>query len=259
MMNSFLLNPLSAQAQFGAINEAHQAIRDVVECLKYISPAIGSKRWVLIFDASLNYRNITKDIPLIQAINCLSSRTDRDTRTLWFLYTQKMAAKASVELVDVRITSTDPACAQSISEDSTKDFLMPGCRLISFGGCELTRSKTLQIRSGGQVLTAENAHMLAHIKRLVPNYKASPKHRKEAYYDHERGQQVAAMPLPPDVAHAVLLAGVPHGDDYVGLHGPTGKFFRFKITEANEYHGFEVSGNEVPPAIQKLLKPVLRI
>lgn len=254
-MSSFLLNPLSAQAQFSTIDEAHQAIRNVVECLKYLSPALSSKRRKLVVDASLEHRIISGSISLLQAINSLPNKTDRDTRTSWFLYTKKQAFKANIELADITIKSIDPACAQSISESSTRDFLIAHSGLISFGGCELTESQTLQIHSNGQTLITENAHMLADVRRLVPNYQASPKHRKEAYYDQARCEHVAAMPLPPDVAHEVLLAGVPQGDDYVGLHGPTGKFIRFKLTGGNEYHGFEVADNEVPIAIKNQLKP----
>jgi hypothetical protein len=254
-MNSFLLNTLSTQTQFNTIDEAHKAIRDVVECLKYISPALSSKRQKLIVDMSLDHRDIVKGISVIQAINSLPKRTDRDIRTIWFLYTKKQATKANTDIVDVTIESTDHTCTQTISGKSTKDFLIAHSGIISFGGCELTKSTTLQIKSNGKTLTAENAHMLAHIRRLVPKYQPSPKHQKEAYYDHKRHEQVAAMPLPPDVAHEVLLAGLPHGNDYVGLHGPSGKFIRFKLTGGNEYHGFEVSDNEVPAALQNQLKP----
>jgi len=206
-------------------------------------------------DASLEHRDIAKGASLIQAINSLPKKTDRDTQLIWFLYTRKKATTANFELVDVTISSTDPSCDQSISENSTKDFLMAHSGLISFGGSELTKSKTLKIHSNGQTLMAENAHMLADVRRLVPSYKASPKHRKEPYYDYERREQVAAMSLSPDVAHEVLLSGLPHGDDYLGLHGPTGKFIRFKLTEGNEYHGFEVTDEEVPLAIRNQLKP----
>lgn len=255
MMNSFLLNPLSANAQFNTTDDAHQAIRDVVKCLEYLSPAFRSKRRRLIVDTSMEQRDVMCGTSLIQAINSLPNRTDRDTKVNWFLYTKKQATKANDEPATITITSTDPACTQSISESSTKDLLVAHSGLISFGGCDLTRSKILKIDSNDQTLIANNAHVLADVQLMVPRYEASPKHRKEAYYDRERGEQVAAMPLPPDVAHEVLLAGLPHGDDYVGLHGPTGKFIRFKLTGGNEYHGFEVADNEVPLAIQNQLKP----
>lgn len=255
MMSSFLLNPLSAQAQFNTADEARQAIRDMVECLKYLSPAISSNRHNLIVDASLEYRSILNGYSLIQTISNLPNKTDRDTRISWFLYTRKKAIRANAELVNVTIASTDPSCNQVISESSTKDFLVAHSGLISFGGSDLTKSKGLRIHSNGQTLIAKNAHMLADVRCLVPSYNPSPKHRKEPYYDYERREQVAAMPLPPDVAHEVLLSAVPCAGDYVGLHGPTGKFIRFKLTGGNEYHGFEVAADDVPLAIRNQLKP----
>jgi hypothetical protein len=249
-MGSFLLNPLSAIAQFKTTDDAHQAIRDVVKCLDYLSPALSSQRRKLIVDPCIEHRDVVEGTSLIQAINSLPKR-DRDTKEKWFTYTKQQATKAALELIEVTISSPDPACAQSVSEDATKDFLVDRGSLISFGGCQLTESKTLRVSSDGQSIDAGNAHKVEHL--LVPTYTASPKHRKQAYYDKQRGEQVAAMPLPPDIAREVLLAGLPDGRDYLGWHRQSGKFIRFKLTGGNDYHGFEVAEGEVPAELRKQL------
>lgn len=123
------------------------------------------------------------------------------------------------------------------------------CHLLGFGGTNLLESPILRIFTATTSLECANAHHRESLVRLLPVYKASPKHRAEEYFDRERHETVAAMPLSDQDAQETLLRGIEYAGDYWSFHCGRRVFIRFKATLGNEYHGFQVAKEEIPAEV----------
>lgn len=250
-MEKFLINPLSPIDQCSSINDVAHAVANLVSCFEYLLPAINAKRAVLLYDDSLRGRSLVAGENLSATIARLRGLSDEggDLVRKWYLYSQNRAED---------VTDYGAVVALSCPQQSFATVHGTVCSIaaleelywLSFGQSRFGEALTYQITGGQMQMTGENAHTAQILVQSLPRYEPSAKHRKEPYFDKERGESVAAMPLSADFAQKVLLAGISQGSDIWSFDGTSRCFFRFKRTGGNVFHGFVVGPDEVPAAIK---------
>lgn len=253
-MQIFLINSLAAAGQCKSLDEVERLIADIVECFEYISPALQSGRAMLLHDPFIDNMCIIPDEPFISSISRLGGRRAPDLRRKWYLYTKNRASSVSGERLTVSLKAAIDEVKDVVEGLLVEASFKEAYALLSFGGSRLLECDILNIESVNYLSQLHNAHCKNSILKLLPRYKASAKHRKESYFDYERNESVAAMPLSDLDAQELLLRAIKYNNDYWGRHQNNKNYFRFKLTLENEYHGFEVSVNEVPPAIVQKLR-----
>ncbi|MCP4696588.1 MAG: hypothetical protein GY862_07040 [Gammaproteobacteria bacterium] len=114
--------------------------------------------------------------------------------------------------------------------------------------------------TSGETCHIQNAHHLESLEPLLPRYEPHDKHPIEPYFDKQRGEKVAPMPLDATEAQQLLLISLKKegGDRRWAYHERRRKYYRFMRTHPKRsiYHGFEVDDDdEVPQTIKNQLNP----
>ena len=251
-MGDFLINALSARNQCKSHEDSADVLLNIVDCFKLISPGIRSGTHSLMIDERIQNTEIFNGQTLHAVFSSIGKNNKlADAKKLWFLYTRK-AKKANVEGVEIEVNYHPRNNESYVVGEGSVDMLSD-LILISLGGNHLMTQAQLALVSGERQRVAQNVYDLKSIRRIVPIYEASNKHRTERYYDHIRKETVAPMTLPPDIAQDVLSSAIFIHGDYFGIHDFTGKIIRFKKTLNNVYHGFEVDKSELSNSLLSLL------
>lgn len=96
----------------------------------------------------------------------------------------------------------------------------------------------------------DNASNLEKLKRFLPHFEHSDKHRQAPYFDKVRNENVAAMPIRDEIEAGNLLRnGISFDKDIFSFDKKTERYFRFKPTRLNIFHGFEITKAEVPLSV----------
>lgn len=253
-MRKFVINSLAQSSQCQSMDKAEVILGQMIDCFDYLLPALLHHRAVLLHDSRQDFRSLVVDESFHTTIANLSGKNGPILRRKWFLYTKNRAKKLTDETIDVTLSASDPNVPGSVQGQIDKSVHREEHSFISFGGSTLLESACLQIDSCHSHSTHPNAHDRASLSQLLPQYHPSSKHRKESYFDHVRKEHVAAMPLTNEEAQEILLKGIEQAGDYWSYHHGRDSFFRFKLTLGNEYHGFIVSLQELPPDLAQRLK-----
>ena len=253
-MRAFYINPLSVNEQCHSEDEVFERLNNLVLCFEYLLPAIIKNRTVLLYDSSIESRQLITDQCLISSINKLQKR-DPDIKRLWFIYTKNRANDVISTLSQTTITSDD--CSEQISGDITNDEAIKQAEWLSFGGNQLSDMTQYNVsQSNSTDFDVHNASTLDLLKNLLPLYEASSKHRKDAYFDTERKEWVAPMALNPQEAQSLLLMSLMENGDRWVFDEKQKKYYRFKLTHNDKaiYHGFEVNESEISQDLIKKLR-----
>ena len=253
-MRAFYINPLSVNEQCHSEKEVFELLKKLVVCFEYLLPAITKKRMVLLYDSSIESRQLITDQDLISSINKLQ-KTDPDIKRLWFLYTKNRANDVISTLSQTTITSD--GCSEQISGDITNNEAIKQAEWLSFCGNPLSYMTQYNVsQSNSTDFDVHNASTLDLLKNLLPLYEASSKHRKDAYFDTERKEWVAPMALNPQEAQSLLLMSLMENGDRWVFDEKQKKFYRFKLTHNDKaiYHGFEVNESEISQDLLKKLR-----
>ena len=246
-MTVFALNTLSVGQQCYSDAEIRATVSALIEGIDFVWPAVQSERVKLVYDSRIEAKELLKGELLLATISRLNSFSDNGTDLIkkWYLYTKKRAEDVTDEGVEITvecINGSFPAMAGTVSNYYIDD----AANWLSFGSWPAGVTDKYVVTTPIEKIHKNNACDKTGVRRLVPIYQPSPKHRFESYWDHQRSELVAAMPLDADTAQRVLLAGISHNNDIFSLHAPTNSLYRFVLTRGNEYHGFQVRNDEVP-------------
>jgi len=254
-MSDFYINPLSVNEQCHSTNDVLSLIKSMTACFEYLNPAIQKQRIKLWFDPIIENRQFIIGEHFLSSIGRLPNDED-DVKKLWFIYTRKAEETCPSQTL-VKLTSQ--YCSNVIVEGFiSDDNVIKKSKWLSFEGHPLNETIEYDVLQDGFVsYSVKNAYHLDSLKPLLPRYEANEKHRKESYYDHGRGEQVAAMPLNHEEAQNLLLISIKQNDDRFAYDDKATKsFYTFKPThlELEIYHGFQISENDIPPNIKKALQ-----
>ncbi|MGZ0079745.1 hypothetical protein ACH5Y9_08030 [Methylomonas sp. BW4-1] len=244
-MNNFYINPLSVNEQCHTSNDVLDLMIALVECFKYLQPAIKKERIKLLYDSSIESRQFICHEFFEASISKLP-KEEHDVKTLWFRYTRNNAEDVLQNPVQTTVSSAH--CPELVEGDISGNSLLQDAHWISFGKHLLNEAKVYNVSQNGNTpFTVKNAYHQASLKQLLPSYEPSNKHRKESYFDSTRGEQVAAMPLDTKQAQELLLISVEDRNDRIAYHQGSKKFYRFKLThtDKNIYHGFQIERDEI--------------
>jgi hypothetical protein len=247
-MRQFMINPLSVCAQCHEITSAHKIFEDFIACLKYIWPMVHEERAALSCAPEMENGELIVNEAFLATLNRLRA-LNGDLPRLWYQYTKNRpySPENRVEVTISSVTSSDESKKGVIEAQ----FSNPAVIWISFGGTKLNMTSPIAVtRADGESYVATNAHDEKSIEAVLPIFKHHDKHREEPYYDYERNEDVAAMPIRDPIEAGVLLRiGISDGSDILSYHRLSKKFYRFKLTGGNVYHGFEIMEKEVPSAL----------
>jgi hypothetical protein len=178
-------------------------------------------------------------------------KDDHDVKTLWFQYISKAE---DVSMYSVQTTVRSAHCSELVEGIISGNTVIQQTNWLSFGKHLLNEAQEYSVLQNRHTeFTVRNAHHRNSLKQLLPNYEASGKHRKTSYYDQERGEQVAGMPLDSEKAQELLLISTEENNDRFAYHQESGKFYRFKLThpDKNIYHGFQIKKEEISEELIK--------
>ena len=244
-MNSVCLNPLSACWQHYEIGQAEVALFKIISCFQYIRLALEHDRATLIYDDSIEQRGLVRGSGgILSEINNLPNR---DLRIQWFLYTKNHAVRADLKFCTIIIVDADND--QSLKGEIRDELLSAGVKWLSFGGSHINEQTELEVSTEVDSINRSipNAFCLETFVRWWPQYEASPKHRKQGYF--EGGEWVSPMPLDERTAQDVLMISIIGGTERYGYY--QGEYYRFPRTHADReiFHGFSITRADVPPAV----------
>lgn len=255
-MTTIYVNPLSANEQCHNVTAIVEVVRALVDGFKYILPGLDSNRISLFYDDHLEQRHLEVGTHFRASISKLSfDDFSRDIRVQWYLYTKNRAESATFESYTVDISSDPPE--QSVSGEISIDGLDRASIWVSFGGAKINCQPKLKVNNGETSSIKNNAHDLKSLQQLLPIYQPHPtKHRKEAYFDVERQEHVAPMPLDDHKAQNVLLTSILYDNSRWAYCRDFASFFCFKLThpEQNVYHGYQVAFEDLPAEVGRLLR-----
>lgn len=249
-MNDFYINPLSANEQCHSSNDVLSLMTALVECLKYLQPAIKKERVKLLYDSSIENRYLITNNNFKASINKLP-KDEHDVKTLWYRHITKAQ---DVSEYPVQTTVGSEHCEEVVEGHISSCSDLQQAHWLSFGKHILNEAQEYSVLQNGHTeFTVNNAHHLDSLKQLLPSYEASDKHHKVTYFDQERGEQVAAMPLDSEKAQELLLTSIEEKNDRFAYHQGSNKFYRFKLThpERNIYHGFQIEKEEISDELVK--------
>lgn len=254
-MNDFYINPLSVNEQCHSSNDVLNLIMALVECFIYLKPAIKKERIKLLYDSSIENRHFITNEYFLASISKLP-KDEHDVKTLWFQYISKAE---DVLKCPVQTTVSSSHCPELVVEGSISgNSVLQQTYWLSFGKHSLNETQEYNVLQNGHTeFTVKNVHHRNSLKQLLPSYEASGKHRKTSYFDQERGEQVAGMPLDYEKAQELLLISTEENDDRFAYHQESDKFYRFKLTypDKNIYHGFQIEKKEIS---EELVKKCMR-
>jgi hypothetical protein len=254
MQKRFLINPLGSISQCGSRQQFEALLSDVVDCFEYLLPALTCGNTEIFFDRLLEDKSVLTGEILSDSIYHLGGKRGPDLKRKWFLYTRNRAKKLPEEHCAATLSTGNCEPAQCISGKYPIDFTIGEYGLISFGGHPVLQSPTIKISCPPlPVFLNPNAWNMDSVVSLLPKYIPSQKHGTEPYFDHSRGEHVAPMQLPPEEAQTLLIESIKEGSDYFGFHKRTRRFYRFRLTGGNIYHGFQVEEHELQASTIKAL------
>jgi hypothetical protein len=249
-MKDFYINPLSVNEQCHTSNEVLDLMIALVECFNYLQPAIKKERIKLLYDSSIESRQFIANQNLLASINNLP-KDEPDIKKLWFLYTRKAE---DVLQNPVQTTVSSAHCPELVEGIISGNSVLQQAHWLSFGKHLLNEAQEYNVLQNGHTeFTVKNVHHRNSLKQLLPSYEPSDKHRKTSYYDPQRGEQVAGMPLDSEKAQELLLTSTEENNDRFAYHQGTSKFYRFKLThpDKNIYHGFQIEKEEISEELVK--------
>ncbi len=254
-MMTFCINPTSANGQCRNSEEVCRVVRSLVDCFQYLLPALNKKRARVIYDRTLEQRELECGQNFWASLNRLAGAYGgRDTMKRWLFYTRNRAERPAAERVITVVVSSRGLGLEQINGVINECLIEENSGWLSLGGHRLAESHQLRVQTELRgTFLVENAHNLDTFKILLPRYKPSAKHRRDPYYD-SKGQKVSCMPLDEAQAQYLLLVSIVIADDRWAFHEGRGKCYRFVVTGANLYHGFEVEDAEVETGIWKRLQ-----
>lgn len=249
-MNDFYINPLSVNEQCHSSNDVLDLITALVECFNYLQPAIKKERIKLLYDSSIESRQFISNQNLLSSINNLP-KDEPDVKRLWFLYTRKAE---DILQKPVQTTVRSSHCPELVDGVISGNSVLQQTNWLSFGKYLLNEAQEYSVlQNGHSEFLVKNVHHLNSLKQLLPIYEASNKHRNISYYDAERGEPVAPMPLDSEKAQELLLTSIEENNDRFAYHQGSGEFYRFKLTHSdkNIYHGFQINKKEISEELVK--------
>jgi len=256
-MTRIYVNPLSANEQCHTVSAIVAVVGPLVDCFKYILPGIDANRINLLFDFRIEQRFLESGINFKASINKLSfDEISRDIMRQWYIYTHNRAEAASLESYTVEISS-DISEQPRVNGEISTDGLDRASFWMSFGGATINCQPTLKVNCGDTSSIKNNSHDLESLQQLLPIYQPHPtKHRKEAYFDVERQEHVAPMPLDDHKAQNVLLTSILYDNSRWAYCRDIASYFCFKLThpEQNIYHGYQVAFEDLPADVGRLLR-----
>lgn len=250
-MHSFLVNPLSANEQFQLTEDAEDALQKVIECFRMLRPALNKKCVKLIYDNGIESRKLLGNSIVIA--QCFGRMRNRELVKEWYLYTKNKSVLANASNISISLIVDGNVITGDVTE-SVSDV----DKLVGFGGAAVLESENIVVEFlqsnplvRKQCISAFDEHSL---KRILPIYEKSPKHRATGYY--REGEFVSPMTLDDATAQICLLCAFKIRDDYFGK--VENDYFRFKLTRNDGnlfvYHGFNVEIDSVPEdALQALV------
>lgn len=253
-MSAFAFNPFSADSQCNSDADIRSVVEPLIAAVDFLLPAVQAKRVKLLFDASIESRNIVAGETFRASIARLgrSGVDGPDLLRRWYLYSKNHAQDVSDEAQEVELRCPTNTFTP-VSGQLGVLCLAATTRWISFGACQIGMAATYSIVVGNVSYQNKNAHDVASIQALLPIYDPSPKHGAVRYWDQQRQEWVAPMPLDRDTAQRVLLSGIQCGENYFGRHEASNTLYRFVRTRGNIYHGFQVGEEEIPANCLSLL------
>lgn len=176
-----------------------------------------------------------------------------DFSRLWYQYTKNRPFDV-VQPTTVQVSNAPPP-APFRTGSLNSVFLIPSIDWISFGGDVFSKAPLYFVDCGQVgIFNVRNIHDEVGLAATLPQYQLHFKHRENPYYDYERKEHVAAMPIRDDSEAGILLRnGLPDGSDIISYHRITNRIFRFKLTGGNVYHGFQIEFSEAAPNVLKEL------
>lgn len=257
-MKDFYINALSLDAQCHSEVDTLQRVKLLIECLQKLGDAIRGERIKLFFESNLEQRQLQKGKPFISSINSLphnecNEDEENGLKALWFQYTKNFSSEVSPDTSETTINASCGRISGSISNDGQ----IRQAHWLSFGGSPLNEAREFHVsQETSQCFNVKNAHDLSTLKLLLPSYEPNSKHRKEAYYDSRRDENVAAMPLNDKEANQLLLVSLPDDKDRVAYHEASNSFYRFKLTYPDKmiYHGFVVQPDDIADILRNQLR-----
>jgi hypothetical protein len=255
-----LLSPASVDSQCQSLAIALSHTRNVVDCFKELAPAVGAGRYGFSYSSEIDTSTLIPNQIFSATIQSLRA-LDADICRLWFTYTKnRFDCDINSSLV-YEICSADPAVTGTHIGSAPPDKLTEDFTWISFGGTPTLESPNLNVtRSDAKKYVVENVHTTTRLKQIIPCFEHSDKHKRYPYYDTGLKEHVAAMPVRDvDRANILLRTGIPYGSDFFSYDKLSHRYFRFKNTRSNIYHGFEVEIDEVPAELIQHLNTGVRI
>ncbi|MES2027431.1 MAG: hypothetical protein V4448_17935 [Pseudomonadota bacterium] len=168
-MHTFFLNSASVAAQCSSSVEIYIVVKQLVEALDYIKPALSKKRAELLFDSSLETNCLLAGQEFSASIARVKS-IDADLVKKWYLYTRNHSISVQSDLM-VSLSKADGSSDSPLNIPSAlvgKEFCW-----ISFGSCLLGESPHILIKSAGASFTNTNAFNQATLAGTLPTYQSS--------------------------------------------------------------------------------------
>jgi hypothetical protein len=252
-MKKICINPLSANRQIFTSDELVDVVRKVVECFKYLRPAIDLGVINLIYDPVIEGRQLIDGHHLNASINSIPRDADgQDIKKIWFIFAKNKASEASLTQSYIELKPKN-VNAGYLFGDVSADLIDRKLIWLSFGMSASTEAAKYAVVSPGVAgFEVDNAFSLESMVKLLPQYLASDKHRKVGYHD-TRGNFVSPMTLDDEGARVLLLCSMSYRDDRWAYLKSRAQYFRFKITRENVYHGFDVVDADVPDEVKGML------
>jgi hypothetical protein len=252
-MKKFLINALSATGQCHTAVDAEKIVENLIDSIKHIWPMIQKERAILYYEPCSNNISICKGVPFKTTISNLGNS---DLKKLWYLYTKNTPALPSTTPVEIELladSANSPHTGFAVREIMTSDFIW-----ISFGGNGFNETPSYQVRfKGTKPFCVKNAHNKCTVQALLPFFQHSPKHPEQAYFDLQRKENVAAMPIRNEKDAGDLLRigiTIDEGKRIYSYHNKRAEFFCFMETGNNVYHGYAILEENVPSPLRSRLK-----
>lgn len=254
-MTIIFINPLAANEQCHTASDILKVIGELVECFKFILPGIKANKYEILFDYHIEQRFLEPGINFNSSISKLSfDEVSRDIKVQWYLYTKNRAGTATLETCNVDISCANEE--QRINGEISKDGVDRTSFWMSIGGPKINCAPILDVKTGDVSSKFNNFHNLETLYNLLPIYQAhSTKHRKTGYFDAERMEQVAPMPLGDHEAQRALLTSILYNKSRWAYCPNLKLYFCFKLTTPgkNVYHGYQIAFKELPAEVVRLL------
>lgn len=246
-MNVFALNALSVGGQCNTDEDIKNVMTSLLKGIDFMWPAVQAERVKLVYDSSIESKELVRGESFPASIGRMRRFSDDgpDLAKKWYIYTRKKASDVTDHGIEVQLECCSRSFEAFMGTVSTS-CVTEASHWLSLGSWSVGTSARYRITTSAGATVKDNAHDEAGIRGLMPNFEPSPKHRTESYWDADRNESVAAMPLDQETAQRVLLAGVFCAGDIFGKHEATNDLYRFIKTGGNTYHGFQVEEEDVP-------------